>query len=351
MAKPNMVDLSEIDHRETFEIVYDGPALERHEMDVRELAPALLAISDLCQEANRVLNGQAAELAVHVQSDFKPGCFSVSLAVQTIAEQGRDLLLHSENVRAARELLEILGLVAGSTVAAGHGLFRFVQWLRGRRVTAVNAMPNNTSVVTVGGDTFVVHNGVLNVYNSAAARDAMYGALKPLEREGIHEFKSKNRHETVVEITKEEVPYFATDQVEESLGEKEEVGPFQIIKPSFETRYKWMLSDGNGTFGAYIRDERFLDQLERRQVTFAKGDVLRVRYRKATWRTATGLRTEYDTLEVIELIPAPRQIPLFGTSETLQDQLSSPKPNVRISRPVTRRRFKPIEDDDDSLPE
>jgi len=30
-----------------FRITYDGPALASHEMDVRELAPALLAMSDL----------------------------------------------------------------------------------------------------------------------------------------------------------------------------------------------------------------------------------------------------------------------------------------------------------------
>jgi len=38
-----------------FRIVYDGPALDTHEMDVRDLAPALLSLSDALEEAGKTI--------------------------------------------------------------------------------------------------------------------------------------------------------------------------------------------------------------------------------------------------------------------------------------------------------
>jgi hypothetical protein len=52
-------------------VVYDGPALAEHAMDVRDLAPALLAIAETLEEANTVLNGNRAQVRVQVHASFK----------------------------------------------------------------------------------------------------------------------------------------------------------------------------------------------------------------------------------------------------------------------------------------
>jgi hypothetical protein len=61
--------------QKTLHIAYDGPALDTHEMDVRELAPALLAFSDMFEEANAVLNGDRAKISLNVKGSFKTGSF------------------------------------------------------------------------------------------------------------------------------------------------------------------------------------------------------------------------------------------------------------------------------------
>ncbi len=47
---------------ERFHLVYDGPALQEHQMDVRALAPALLSVGNLVEQANEIFNGDRAKV-------------------------------------------------------------------------------------------------------------------------------------------------------------------------------------------------------------------------------------------------------------------------------------------------
>ena len=99
-----------------FHIVYDGLALITNEIDVRDLAPALLAVSDVIREANKTLNGERTSIAVKVKGSFKAGSFGIDL---TVAQDFFSNLLNfakKEDVVAAIGILNLMVFNATSLV-------------------------------------------------------------------------------------------------------------------------------------------------------------------------------------------------------------------------------------------
>ena len=70
-------NLIDEDMSEKFHVVYDGRALDEHLMDVRDLSPAMLAISDLLTHTNKELNGDKLEIQLKVRANFKAGSFGI----------------------------------------------------------------------------------------------------------------------------------------------------------------------------------------------------------------------------------------------------------------------------------
>lgn len=67
-----IIVMTDVATRETesldFDLEYDGPALVEHEMDVRDLAPALLSAADLFQVLNRRINPGSRDIQVNIRA-------------------------------------------------------------------------------------------------------------------------------------------------------------------------------------------------------------------------------------------------------------------------------------------
>lgn len=293
----------------TVKIAYDGPILAAGTMDVRELAPALLAIGALCQDANKILNGNDAQVSVHVKAGFETGSFDVNLeVVQTLVSQTKAFLV-GDNVAAALQLASLLGLVGSGTV----GLIKLVKWINGRQVTKVEPDQAGNVTIQINNSSITVSQSVVKLYNSVDVRKSLEGALKPLGRDGIDKFEVKQGDVVVESINKEEYENFksTTKDVEQPLTEERRTAHLEVIKPSFQEDLKWTLSDGDGTLNADMGDKEFFEKVHRGEIGFVKGDVLKVEMLTKSWHSMEGLRTERKILKVLEVLPAPRQIPLL----------------------------------------
>ena len=72
-------DFGHLDTMSRFRVTYDGPALESSEMDVRELAPALLAIGDLLEASTQALCGDQVRPRVNVRGFVTPSPVGVAM--------------------------------------------------------------------------------------------------------------------------------------------------------------------------------------------------------------------------------------------------------------------------------
>ena len=132
-----------------FNLAYDGDAVRIGSMDVHELAPALLAIGDFVQQANRILNGERANVHVKVQSDFRKGSFEISLILdQGIIEHAKGFLF-GEGLTDAEMLITVL--FGGSSVAAiTAGVLKIFKALKGEKPKGITVIDNSTTIIQTG---------------------------------------------------------------------------------------------------------------------------------------------------------------------------------------------------------
>lgn len=220
-----------------FHVVYDGPALASHEMDVRDLAPALLALGEVFENANRVLNGNRAKVSVRVKASFETGCFGIDLTViQSILDQTIDFLI-SRPVSGALSLAALIGVVN----KGGKGLIWLIQRLRGRIPSKIEYLSDGRCRLLVDQETFEVEREVIELLKDFRTRKAIEAAIaEPLKKEGIETVAFKANGEPFLLVEKQESAYFEAPPPEDAeLAEYEDIVTLQLISPAFREGNKW----------------------------------------------------------------------------------------------------------------
>jgi hypothetical protein len=293
-----------------FKIAYDGPALATHEMNVKDLAPALLSVGELIEEANAILNGDQAKIAVNIKAT-QPGSVLVSLSViQDFLKQAVSLFSSNEAnaIVNASQILGFLGLGCGGSA----GVLGIIKWLKNREIKNITTLEDGNFRMEVSdGETRVVKSSEIKLFKFISIRKNLETIIKkPLEKEGVEKvsFILEDKQNTV---TKDEKDYFSTPTIqEEILGETETEQSLQIVNISFQESGKWKFSDGNATFYADILDKEFAEKVQHNQAAFAKDDVLKVRLKRKQYLSLGGIKTDYIISKVIEHRSAAIQIQL-----------------------------------------
>lgn len=212
---------------------YDGPALADHRMDIADIAPALLGISELCKIANRKFNGERASVKVLIGTDAEHQCFQLNLqVVQTLWEHTKSVL-SNEDIKSAKELLEWIGILA--TAGGGAvGLLHLLKLLKKGRIseTQLTSVEGRDRVVLViQGDnnitSVVVHPQTLELLRDEPAVANAKKVVQPLLQDGYERVEFEARGSVTEVIDKDDAVAIAS--LDSSKIEKTEVDEPQTI--------------------------------------------------------------------------------------------------------------------------
>jgi hypothetical protein len=268
-------------------------------MDIRELAPALLALSDMIKSANHTLFGEKADVQVNVKGTFKGGSFGVDLtAVQTIYEQITSLLAGQGPTAAANlmAILDALGLIGGA------GLIALMKKLRGRKPSKIEYQDNNVILSVLDEsvtERVVVDLATGKLWQDKTVRKSLHQVVRPLVREGIDVFVAGRTANPEIVVTKEEAEWFPYDDSAVELNSSVIEQVCLIESVTFKDDNKWKLNNGQ-TFYAFMEDQDFLKAIGGGSVRFGKGDRLRVSMKITQQDRAGKLETTFHILKVID---------------------------------------------------
>lgn len=290
-----------------FQIEYHGDAVNDGSMDVRDFAPALLALGELLSDSNKIVNSSKSDIRLEIKATER-NSFIAELFVsfyQNIVE-----LFSQEDTQAIGTLLAYLGISGKDAI---KGLFQLILFSKGKEPKQVIKLGNGGSVQFDFGDgrKIEVHAPTAKLYADTKIRKHISNVVKPLKQKGIDSLEIKHQTEKSVEILKDEIISFEPpDVADEIITDITDIKVFSIVSLAFKENNKWKISDGSNDYYVTIKDFGFLQRVQKDVESFSIGSLLRLKLRTIQLKTDTGLRTEYEVVEVVEHISSHKQMNL-----------------------------------------
>ena len=289
-------------------MVYDGPALADGSMNVRDLAPAMMAVGSFFEAANRITNGRRASISVNVRAT-SAGSFHVVFEVTQNLESANVLVGDIGSFLSTAN--ELKALLVGGGSAAG-GIIWLIKQLRGQKhqLTKIN---DSLYELTVDDETYEVPIELLRLYQEATIHRNIEDMVKPVKEPGIERFILREGGRTIQEVTEYDVAAFDVPEYQNLILDETRQQAFSIISLAFKENNKWRLTDGDNTFSVLMKDAEFQHKVDNNQIAFSKGDVLVCDLRTVQWQIEDGIKSEYEVIRVVAHRAA-RQLSFFNES-------------------------------------
>ena len=306
---------------------YDGPALVEHSMDVADLAPALLGLSEIVKIANQKINGELSAIKVLVNVDIEQKCFQFIIEVNQTLMQHFDLLVSDNKVSSAKELAEWIGIIGGPS----YGLFKSYKWVTNQGVTLneLDIRQDGSSVTlrnVKSNGSITINANVYNMINDTDILKNTKDVVRPLTKEGYDKLQFEQEDEIIDEISSEEgkrIYDISKDALELQLRVNKSISnaSLKVKKPDLLGNSKWSFILDKA-IDVKIEDGSWLEKFHKGEIPIPPGSyldvVLRTEIELNDNNDPTG-NVSYYVVEVKNVIPPAEQAQLF-TFPTRNDE-------------------------------
>ena len=269
-----------------FSIAFQGEPFNEGEIDVRDLAPALLALGDVVQSANKALNGDRADARLKVRAT-QEGSFEalLNLDVSWITDILDVVAAHPDRMTAAKDIVNLVFKAGTGTGAATVGVIQALKIIRGNKPEKVAETSSGVSI-TVNNTTVQMDSRAFKILKDVTTRENIekFGD-KALGIEGLTSVRiGTGVDREPLSITNKDVvalkiPEPGADETETNISHA--TLWLRLVTAQFEDRYKWRFSDGGERrFTATMEDTSFLGPVLAGDVTMSANDTLRCSIRE-----------------------------------------------------------------------
>jgi hypothetical protein len=299
---------------------YDGPSVENKEMDISDLAPSWLSLSQLIKEVNKNVNGDRAASKVVVTADLEQNCFKLSVHVSQSFYHSMTVLMSGHRVVQAKEILECIGIIGG----ASYTLYKLIKFLKGKKVESVTKIKAedltfqiNIKASDKNGKLSEINviEQIYELYSSYKTRKKAIEVLEPLKKDGYTKMQFYNGNKVHEEFEKADVPNMdeCPEVIPSNITRSEIKTIVRIRKPAYEGKSKWTLVYEKG-IEASIEDEEWLNQFQKNEISAPPNSSLSVDMIKEVVVNEYGEALDepvYRVIKIHEVIAPPDQMSLI----------------------------------------
>lgn len=285
-------------------IKYDGSKLKDHTIDIKHLAPSLLAISELIILSNEIVNGNKAQAKALIRAGIEQNCFQLELSViQNVIQIFQPNILEKD-ILTIKEICEMIGVIGYSSIDSNCSLFELITFLKGKVAEKINIVKLETGkiIIRIGKETKIINKYTYNFYCNKDCLKEAVNVFSPIHNKACESIEFNDK-KTSKKFTKKKTPKNIEDLpklTEEKTSITRET--LRIKKPDYEGNSQWELSnDTVGKIKASITDKTWLKRFQKNSENAPPTSYLDVDLKTTYLKDINDKKTNDVTYEITKV--------------------------------------------------